>query len=245
MILDQFPKVLWINLDRSIERKNYMELLLKTHNINHTRITAVDGSNITELTNICVTNPSITNQENACTCSHILAMKYFLDEINDNEIIIFEDDVSFEFLKFIPYNWSKLYSNLPKDYGLIQLAITRDRGPVSHVLTKITLLYKYYCSAAYLITRDTAKEIINKYYCKESGKIDLSQNDCCTADGIITNTNKTYSIPIFSYQTSESTIHPKHLIIHNKSKTQQHKMWSIIARTKNFDVESYFNKFPK
>lgn len=43
MILDNFPKVLWINLNSSEERRSYMENLLKSYNIENTRISAING----------------------------------------------------------------------------------------------------------------------------------------------------------------------------------------------------------
>ncbi len=80
MILDNFPKVLWINLDQSKTRCSKMESLLNDNGICHTRIAAVDGvsqSGIEQMKIICHTSNKISYAENACTCSHLKALKYF------------------------------------------------------------------------------------------------------------------------------------------------------------------------
>jgi GR25 family glycosyltransferase involved in LPS biosynthesis len=246
MILDGFPKVLWINLDRSIRRRVRMEKLLNDHKIINYRIKAIDCANATELYGICVMNKNLNLPENACTCSHLKAIKYFVENISDNEIIIFEDDISFEFLKFIPYNWSEFISNLPSEYEIIQLAITHENGHIDNTLIKINPLKKYYCSAAYLITKQAAINILNHYYSPVLNKYDLSIQQYATADSIISNTNATYSIPIFTYLTNDSTIHPKHIYIHNRSKKQQYQLWKHTKDNINiFNKKDYFNSFPK
>ncbi|XWV24516.1 glycosyl transferase family protein [Tupanvirus deep ocean] len=233
MILDGFPKVLWINLDRSRKRALYMEELLSQHGIINTRIKAVDGVDIRdpELNSICYINRRLTRTENACTCSHIKALKYFVESMEDECVVIFEDDVSFEFLPLIPFDWPELMKNLPKDYEVIQLAITHENGDISNVLVKTDPSMKYYCSAAYLITKTGAKKLLDRYYSQEYGKIILYSQEHATADSMLLSTGATYSIPIFTYHTTESTIHPWHLKSHNKSKNQQLELWKNVRKT--------------
>ncbi len=234
MILDNFPKILWINLDKSVNRRKYMERLLNDHKISNQRITAIDGTSSSnmELFNICVPNARLSWAENACTCSHLKAMEYFINSMEDDRVIIFEDDVSFDFLNFIPYNWSDFEKSLPDDYDIIQLAITSEKANVTTKLVKTDTNTKFYCSAAYMITRQAAIKIINRYYLSDKNKIDLSVQEFATADSMISSCGSTYSIPIFTYKTTNSTIHSGHLYIHNKSKLQQLTMW------KNAMVES-------
>jgi GR25 family glycosyltransferase involved in LPS biosynthesis len=231
MILNNFPKVLWINLDKSINRRKYMESLLSFYIINNQRITAINGTNLnSEFDNVCIPNKKLSRAENACTCSHLKAMEYFINNMNDDKIIIFEDDVSFDFLDMIPYNWSDFEKKLPNDYQVIQLAITYENGPIDCVLIKTDPSTKYYCSAAYMITREGAKNLLSRYRSTVDNKFDLSIQEFATADSMISSSGSTYSIPIFTYKTSESTIHPKHSYIHNKSKSQQLIMWKNNAK---------------
>lgn len=246
MILDHFPKVLWINLNKCEKRNTRMQKLLDSYNIIHTRIRAIDGTNLKnqELDSICVKNNILSNTENACTCSHIKAIEYFVKNISDDKIIIFEDDISFDFLPNIPFDWSVFENNLPKNYDIIQLAITNEFNNVSNTLVKTNPNMKYFCSAAYLITKQAATKILEKYY--PNDKIDLALQKYATADSMISSTGNTYSIPIFTYQTYESTIHPSHLYNHNRSKIQQYILWkNTITNNKTFDLDTYFSKYPK
>ena len=241
MILDSFPKILWINLARSKDRSEYMNTLLNKFKLNHTRIDAVNGLDAKLINNICDINLNISFFENACTCSHLHAIKYFVENMIDECVIIFEDDVSFDFLPLIPYNWSKLTTNFPANYDVIQLAVTRNvNDHVTNSLIKINPEMKYYCSAAYLITRSGAKKLLEKYY--SNGKIILSSQKYATADAMILNLDNVYSIPIFTYLLNSSLIHQNHYYLHTRSKMQQYLMWKNIGV---FDFNKYFDGFPK
>lgn len=223
-----------------------METLLNKYKLVHQRIAAVDGSMVGELEKYCIPNNKLTRAENACTTSHLLAMKYFVENIPDDRIIIFEDDVSFEFLQYIPFNWSELDKNFPVNYEVIQLAITYEKGSVGNILVKTVPEMTYYCSAAYLITKKAATNLLAKYYAKNLGKFVLSTQLYATADAMIASTGFTYSIPIFTYQTIESTIHPQHLLNHNRTKTQQLNLWKYtMSNIHMFNPKNYFSKFPK
>lgn len=226
MLLDIFPFVLWINLEKSIDRKNKMVQKLNDYKINNMRISAIDGTNnkTSELDKICIISNKISLAENACTCSHLLAIKHFYENIDNDEIIIFEDDVSFEFLQYIPYNWSNFRKTIPINFNIIQLAIA-TYNPINKYLIKTSLVNKYYCSAAYLITKKYAKILVEKYFDKD-GKINLSNKNPVTIDLILSNSGATYSIPIFTYETDDSTIHKEKYWI-KKSKMQQLQLWMI------------------
>ena len=246
MKLDKFPKALWINLDKSIDRRRHMEKLLSDYNIEHIRIPAIDGTNPNnvEYKNICIPNNTISAPENACTCSHIKALKYFTENMEDDLVIIFEDDVSFEFLKFIPFNWSDLNNNFPKKYNVIQLAIIN--GSVNNYLIKSNPEMRYFSAAAYLITKAAAKKILEKYYDQKLNIIDLSKQGYGVADLMIFSIGDTYSIPIFTYLIADSTIHPDHVESHKEKKDTQLDMWVDITKNiSTFDINKYFSKFEK
>ncbi len=165
---------------------------------------------------------------------HVLTLKLssiFVECVNDDEIIVFEDDVAFDFLPYVPFNWSEFKEMLPTDYEIVQLAVTFPTGNLSPEIVKITPASKYYCSTAYLVTRPAAIKLINRYYAPD-GKIDLSNQEFVTADAMIAATDNTYSIPIFTYQITESIIHQNHLHLHRKSKAQQLVMWTMLNNIK-------------
>ena len=220
MILDNFPKILWINLNHSVERRKYMEKLFETHDLNATRIPGINGELMDiEFRNSCIINKNYYIRENACTCSHLKALKYFIDNMSDDKIIIFEDDVSFDFLSYIPFNWSHLMSMLPSNYNIIQLATSGEN--VNLNLTEINGDSKSYGTIAYLITRNAAIQLLDKYYSKQFGRFVLANQKWVTADSALYSLPHTYRIPIFTYTNTDSTIHSIHLKKHAASKKQQ------------------------
>lgn len=231
MKLDNFPLVLWINLNSSVDRKKYMEVLLSKNNITNIRITAIDGINLDDKTldNICIQNKHLSRAENACTCSHLTAIKYFVEKTSVDQIIIFEDDVSFEFLDLIPYNWSDLESKIDPDFDVVQLAVTTF-GPISIDLKKFNNKDKllHYCGAAYLISRKAAISILKEYFTSSKMtciKLDDKNLNHATSDGMILGYDNVWSIPIFTYLTDTSTIHPQHLKNHSEVKKKYLQMW--------------------
>lgn len=233
MKLDNFPLILWINLERSIDRRKDMIKELESRNLRHHRIRAVDGYNIEQLKQECNINPIQTPAVNACLCSHLKALKFFIKETEEEEVVIFEDDIDFIFQNIIPFDWSEFYQSLPQNWNLIQLSVTYIYGSIKHTLTPVNPKMRYDCAAAYLINRKTAIDLLNLYKSNTSSDdgplFDFLNKKFITADSMITSVPNAYSIPLFTYQTKDSTIHPNHLIWHSRSKQQQLLRWESIA----------------
>ena len=191
------------------------------HNLKHTRITAIDASSY-ELYKYCIPNNLLKPSENACTCSHFKALKYFVDNVKEDRIIIFEDDVSFDFLDKIPYNWSDFEKGLP-EYNVVQLAIASTKIITTNL---VEFQDQYYSTTAYLITKKAARLILDDYSSKIYYKFVLGGRTRPTADTVIYSLEKTYSIPIFTYLNNDSTIHSKHLAFHKETKEQQLQAWN-------------------
>ena len=230
MILDNFPQILWINLDRSIARREHMEKLLTDYNLTHQRIQATDGKNDRRgLLELCRINPKLTLLENAVTCSHLRAVKYFLEETQEDRIVIMEDDVSFEYLKYIPFDWSEVESCFPANYSIIQLASSKAKTIYPR---KIDQPRKLPCAAAYLISRNGAQEIVSKCYDSQLNKFDLSKfsREYAVADALIYNVKVAWSVPIFTYQANDSVVHPKFVDHHVKRKNLITRLWKGFAK---------------
>ena len=75
--------ILYINLDRSIDRKKYMETELKKISNNYSRIKAIDGKKIININEGIIDNVKYKNEydnlsksELGCLLSHLKALKY-------------------------------------------------------------------------------------------------------------------------------------------------------------------------
>ena len=180
-----------------------------------------------EYRSTCIPNRNYHAKENACTCSHLKALKYFIEKMTDEKIIVFEDDISFEFLEYVPFNWSQLVNiTLPKNYNVVQLATSGEN--ISLDLTEINADSKSYGTIAYLITRAAATQLLDKYYSKRFNRFVLANEKWITADSALYSLPHTYRIPIFTYTNMDSTIHNIHLQKHAASKKNQLELWSKI-----------------
>jgi GR25 family glycosyltransferase involved in LPS biosynthesis len=217
--------IAWINLDRSVERRNNMENILKNIKINNTRISAIDGK---VLDTSKFKPPHLSNYEIACLLSHIKAINY-LKDIEGEYFLILEDDVSLDNLKYFPINLEDIILDAP-EFDILTLYKTIDI-PNLHLIDKLEDLYidynkfdimRIWGAAAYIITKDAIDRFIKFAFCDKNNNFNISKQ-LEVADSFIYKHLNTY---IYKYNffdtTSEvSEIHAHHINIHKlSSKTQ-------------------------
>jgi len=157
----------YINLDRSVERKEYMEDMFKKENINCERFSAIDGNNYAHLCD----NLKIPITALGCKLSHLELLK----KVKKNGwTIIFEDDINLNLNA--KEHILKIISSLPSSAELVLFGTS----PRKIVLNICTFNFKKYndfvwqtdnnlsCAHAYAITYEGAQkwiEVIEKNLC--------------------------------------------------------------------------------
>jgi len=219
----------WINLDKSTNRRTFMENQFKEKNIDNVRISAITPEDFDEvLANkrplTCKHQGCLNCEyEFACISSHIKAMKEGLSNTDDEWFIIMEDDM------LLPYNidYKSLIKDAPYDFEILQLCISY--GNTVEVLYNNLLLnnkinfikWKYLlpCAGMYIISRKGAEKLVNKFYVNE--KYDFSSCEFqIVADVALYSTANTYAATFpCSYPNINmgSEIHPDHLEAHNSA----------------------------
>jgi len=112
--INYINKIIWINLDISIDRRNYMENLLKDVTIENIRINGIDAKkydNIRNIINIDLER-ELTNYEIAVSLSHIKAINS-LNFYNGEYFMVCEDDISFDNLKYFNETLEDIIKNSP------------------------------------------------------------------------------------------------------------------------------------
>ena len=118
----QKQKCFVINLDRSIERKLYMDKLLSKLSIKYERISAVDGNTINE-SKVCKSSlsPIYWNK-------YALGLVKTFNNIIEksiknryNSIVIFEDDIMFE--DNFNNKFNEYYKQLPQKWGIVYFSV--------------------------------------------------------------------------------------------------------------------------
>ena len=245
--LKGLPPIYWLNLDSDEHRRMYMEAQFKYWELdNHTRISGFDG----RVDDVCehisgIAPDNMTTNEIGCCMSHLKAIKHFYNETESDYCIIFEDDVSFDTVKFWDFTWKDFFSKLPYDWDCVQLT-TICTGTI-HVQLHNHFINDF-SAAAYLITRHHAAKIIKNHIRKEKYKLDIGVKPRAVSEDIIFGTGKTYSMPIFLYRLDlGSAIHPEHIdIFHKGSHDALMQFWqqqgSQITLDQLMQYDPYLNR---
>lgn len=231
--------IYYINMDKSTDRNEHMKQQLSDpafSGVPVTRIAAFDGAkdDIFKYLDFyrCAKNPRMMNSEYACTLSHFRAIHEFA--MTDDPIaLIFEDDVSTEFIPYWKKTMRQHIDDAPKDWEVLQLSyILFETVPtVEYELWEMKK--NFVGAAAYLIKNDAAKRLIN-YLCQYSSpampkytfgpEIPYYHH----ADRFLYCFFKTYSYNCapFTYRDqNDSNIHPDHLDYHSESKERTKQLY--------------------
>ena len=121
--------IYWINLDRSKDRKIWIEKNFKKLGITkHKRIQAVDGNKL-RVYNLNIPQEyynTHSNNEIAWTSSHWKCIEQAYNN-RDNISIICEDDVCFSLLKAVDKSLQEIINKCPRDWEIIQLGINKEK----------------------------------------------------------------------------------------------------------------------
>lgn len=160
----QDTPIYWINLERSPQRREYMENLLE--GFNHTRIDAIDGQQMSddEYENLNKLATILSKNDACCALSHLKAIQQAYDE-GLEYVIIAEDDISFDYTKYLT---KPLKDLILECKTLVQCVF------IMHKISKKQILFEQYkignfiarrnnyCAACYIIHRDYMQEVLNR-----------------------------------------------------------------------------------
>jgi len=229
----------WINIDECIDRKEFIELQFIEKNIPNYRISAATPSKLFNYNIIMKQGSSNSSQaEISCIISHLLAIKKGY-ESEDEYFCVMEDDIllnNIDFAKIINYIKKEETINNEK-IDILQLhtcsypcvvKLFNDYFLNNKIIIKSSNIYP--STGYYLISREGAKKILDKYvYINDNIiNINLMQDEWCVADNIIYISVNTYILtyPIITTNIKlGSTIHPDHIINQENSNIIIRELW--------------------
>jgi len=221
--LANLPHILWINLDRSIDRKNYMETETTKYQLQNTRISGCDGK---QYETFCITNDTITDErasEYGCLCSHFKAIEYFVYNMTDEYCLIAEDDLSFEYVQYWQKGFWEYIAATPKEFEVLQMCISGNISKLNLSLTITVRKPNEWGTVVYLLKRNSAIKLLASVIKEDNKYILFNKN---VSDKFIYEKLVTYNIPLFTYHTCfDSNIHQTHLPNHIKCKNMLTNLW--------------------
>jgi GR25 family glycosyltransferase involved in LPS biosynthesis len=218
-IIDDIP-ILYINLERSNNRKEILEKTLNENDLKFMRIEAIDGNEIDveSIRSHYHVNPKMNKYEIACALSHYKA----LEEVKTKKYevaLILEDDCNFEYMKHKTLPLSKLVK-IKDDWETIQIAGTYSKKRFFEMISlQEELLEGNDAGAiAYLINQKGVDKILKNFY--ETKIINVSEHNMfLITKNYMTKPYFTY----YNYRTIGSTIREN---IKSANMTQTlSKMW--------------------
>ena len=208
--------IVWINLDKSTERKNKLENILKNISISNYRISAIDGKTLVK--------PNYNYEremscyEIACTKSHIKAIT-FLSELSGDYFMVCEDDICFNNLYFIKNDLETIIKNAPK-FDILMIYKTylkyleEEYTNWNNHINKNSIFHQISGAGCYIVSREGINNILNK------------KDNFDVADMYLYKNIKTfvYKYNLISNYNISSEIHSEHLNFHNNSDNFQLKI---------------------
>ena len=236
----------WINIDRCVDRKEYMEKQFRDKNIDNYRISAETPETIIDYTIIRnVDSTDTTQEEIGCILSHLKAIKKGYDD-GDEYFCILEDDLEFTNIDFEKiFKYIDDFQNKNNEVIEILQFFTNGHPPVIELYNQHFLkdeiirkrVEPYPSTAYYLISREGARKILDKFILSENN-YDLSYSHWTAADHIIYAVVNSYILtyPIaVSDITFGSILHPTHLNNHEYCNNVIRHIWKLNNQLKMFE----------
>jgi hypothetical protein len=211
--LKGIPHIYYFNLDNRTDRREWMENQFKYWGIeNYTRISGTkylaskykDWCDIHIQNSLFTINPPLI----ANLITHLEAIKNWLENTNEEYLILLEDDASLEFIKYWHFDWEYLMNNIPYDWDCIQLGFVSLK--YYHFFLHPKTRHSYYGPC--MINRYYAQKLVKLHFDNGLYKIfnkvadlDFINKNCpnffsqsATVDYAITHPGRTYCIPLLS-----------------------------------------------
>ena len=236
----------WINMDKCVDRKEFMNNQFKQKNIDNLRISAETPETIINY-NIIRNDESImttTPEEISCILSHLKAIAQGYND-GDPYFCVLEDDLDFaniDFSKILNYIEEAQNKNNEKveilqlytSGHLVVIQLYNEYFLKNEVIIKRAESYPG--AVYYLLSREGARKILDKYVLSKNN-YDISYSSWTAADNIIyaavNSFVLTYPVVVTDIAYG-STLHPEHLPNHEYCNNIIRHIWNVNNQLKLF-----------
>lgn len=240
--------IYWINLDRSLDRRDRMNKVFEDpvfNGIEIIRFSAIDCSVENLDTYILNKDRPQTKVEYCCLLSHMECIRMFSNQSQHKHALIMEDDVTLDYKKYWKSSVSDVMKNAPIGWECLMLAYMSNRVPSD--------LYAYntdnhWSCLSYVVPLHSAKKIINDCYDPIKKKYLFDKSISHEADKYIFLKLITYvyRYPFFIYGYDENSTlqHQGAIKFHNISRKRIDDMYSNLGETsyRGDEVRSFYSR---
>ena len=170
--LSNFPSVHYVTLEESIDRRISLHDQFESYGV--TNITPLISKRYHEDDNA----PHVYGEQLhildggtiGCTISHIKAIRNWYETTDEDYALFCEDDLSLETVKYWNFTWEEFIETLPEDSECVQLCAIRSTQ--KEIKFRERTMYDW-CVTAYILTRDYARKIIERYCDGDSYRLEI------------------------------------------------------------------------
>ena len=159
------PPIRYLNLDKRIDKKDYMESQFEKWGIqNYTRISAdrYGPHNFNEWENLLIMNERLNHIHYiSILVNQLQSIIDWYYENSSETCLILEDDLNFVVTKFWPFDWQTIFSNLPPNWDCVQFHIIGEEFIPMGLSKRIKNNHGATC---YMINRRYAEKLIKMHY---------------------------------------------------------------------------------
>lgn len=168
--LENFPTVYYVSLEESLDRQSHLHNQFASYGV--TDLVPIISKRFHEC------NDKVYGQQLhildggtiGCVVSHIKAIRKWYDETDDDYAFFCEDDLSLEPVQYWNFSWADFIEAIPEDAECVQLCCIRSSQ--QEVLFRERTMYDWSVTA-YIITRDYARKIIERYCDGDSYRLEI------------------------------------------------------------------------
>lgn len=192
--LQNFPPVYYITLEESIDRQNNLSKQFNEYGI--TNYTPMIFKRFLECDDI-IQGPyvhTLNSSNKGASTSHLKSIKKWLTETDDPYAVFFEDDISFETVKYWNFTWDDFMNNLPTDWEAVQLMWVRPH------MVKIEFRERYpddWSATAFLLTRSYGQKLLDRFMISDNEFHYDIGNYQPIVENILFTSGRVYTIPLF------------------------------------------------
>jgi len=168
--LDNFPSVYYVSLEESEDRRQHLHNQFLSYDVKN--ITPIVSKRFHECDDKVYGEQLhiLDNGTIGCIVSHIKAIRKWYEETDEDYAFFCEDDLSLEPVQYWNFSWEEFIDSIPEDAECVQLCCIRS-SPHDVVLRERTM-YDWSVTA-YILTRDYAKKIIDRYCDDDSYRLEI------------------------------------------------------------------------
>ena len=194
--LENFPTVYYVSLEESSDRRSHLHQQFSSHGVSNLvpiiskRFHECDDKVYGEQLHI------LDGGTTGCIVSHIKAIRKWYEETDEDYAFFCEDDLSLETIQYWNFTWEEFIEAIPEDAECVQLCCIRSSP--EQVKFRERSMYDWSVTA-YILTRDYARKIIERYCDGDSYKLEIAGTNFYPMPETVMfyDIGKVYSIELF------------------------------------------------